>query len=504
MKKIIIFFCISILYLNIQAQNQFDALRYSQHFYTGTARFSAMGSSFGGLGADLSVLSTNPAGIAIYQRSELSVTPSLSYNQTVADYSGRSMTDNKYGFNLGNIGFVGTFKDDSESNEWKNVNFGISYNKLSDFNQGILIEGTNNKGSMLESFARNLSGYNSSDVLNYYENDLPELYSIYAEALAWDCYLLDQVPNSNPAVYSTIYNGNYGETQRKSIINTGKMGEFAFSFGANYSHILYIGGTFGLQNINYTQSSSYKEINNNAAVNLNFFEFKQNISTTGSGANFKFGAIFRPIEAVRIGMAIHSPTFYNLTDEWNYSMTANYKTPLTINGQPSSTISAPPNSDKIKSEYQLTSPLKMIASLGVIIPRLAALNFEYEYVDFSTARLDSKDYNYETENSNIQTQFTVASNFRAGAEFMFGPVRLRGGYAIYGSPYNKDFLSLDASRTSISGGIGLNTKLFYMDMAYIYSKNKETSPLYDGFVDEPVPTLNITRTEIMLTLGIRF
>lgn len=44
--------------------------------------------------------------------------------------------------------------------------------------------------------------------------------------------------------------------------------------------------------------------------------------TTGTGFDLKLGAIFRPIDdsAFRFGFAIHTPTWYTLTDKYNSSI----------------------------------------------------------------------------------------------------------------------------------------------------------------------------------------
>ena len=66
-----------------QAQNEEDALRYSQLFDAGlTARSLSMGGAFGALGADMSEMSINPAGIAVYRRSVFSITPTYMYDNT--------------------------------------------------------------------------------------------------------------------------------------------------------------------------------------------------------------------------------------------------------------------------------------------------------------------------------------------------------------------------------------------------------------------------------------
>jgi len=81
------------------AQNVDDALRYSQIFYTGTARFMSMSGAFTALGGDLSTLSQNPAGIGVFRSSELSLSPQLFHSKTSASFNGTT-DDYLYNFNL--------------------------------------------------------------------------------------------------------------------------------------------------------------------------------------------------------------------------------------------------------------------------------------------------------------------------------------------------------------------------------------------------------------------
>jgi hypothetical protein len=105
MRKIFILF-IGLLSINLSAQNEIDALRYSQQNIFGTAKFNSMGGSFGALGGDFTTLSYNPAGISLYQNSELSFTPSFSMVETNTSLNENNSTNNKFGSNLSIFGFV--------------------------------------------------------------------------------------------------------------------------------------------------------------------------------------------------------------------------------------------------------------------------------------------------------------------------------------------------------------------------------------------------------------
>ena len=59
----------------LRAQSLYDAIRYSDLEVGGTARTVGVGGAIGALGADFSVLSTNPAGLATYRRAEFVFTP---------------------------------------------------------------------------------------------------------------------------------------------------------------------------------------------------------------------------------------------------------------------------------------------------------------------------------------------------------------------------------------------------------------------------------------------
>ena len=65
----------------IVSQNIYDALRYSNNEVEGSARFSAMSGAFGALGGELSAISINPAGSAIYSKGMASITFGNNYTK---------------------------------------------------------------------------------------------------------------------------------------------------------------------------------------------------------------------------------------------------------------------------------------------------------------------------------------------------------------------------------------------------------------------------------------
>lgn len=520
--QIVIFSSTIILF----AQNQIDAIRYSEQFYQASAKSIAMGNSLSAVGADMSVLATNPAGMAVYKKSHFEITPAFVMSNTDGTYNnGLTRNEQSYGFKVTNFGWVGVIR--MEDSDWKQISFGISYNRLNDFTQEVVVNGTNSAGSILDYFV-----YNANSPHNDVYGDR---YSSYREALAWDTYLLEQ--DENGEYYNFVVDeGAYGEYQRKQIIRSGGAGEWDFSIAANFNDVFYMGGTFGLRSIDFEQNTTYTENDFTAVfrpsvddpnemlqVNPEELVFKENLKTKGGGFNFKFGMLFQPVKFMRFGAAIHSASFLNFADTYNTSIYARYPTSDSNGDYDYYFDSEPGNFD-----WKLTSPFRANAGLTFIFESYkvgefytapAILSFEYEYVDYSNMNLKeyySGDYTFDNENEIIKNQFGESHNLRAGLELNFGIFKIRGGYALYSSSYTGATDLLDNARFVYSGGIGFGSKNAYVDLAYSYSQNPETIYLYDATTNYPnnpigsqyasEPTADLIRNShfATATFGFRF
>lgn len=484
MKKIL-FIITSLLISNyLIAQNEVDALRYSQNFYGGTARSVSMGSAFGALGGDFSCLSTNPAGIGVYRKTELTFTPSLFYSSNKSTYLGSGFSDYKYNFNLNNFGFVAAFNS-GEDNGWVNLNIGFGYNRLNNFHKNVLIKGANDNNSMTDYFALRANGQSPDELISDG--------SYFNEGLAWDSYLINPDTSISNLYHSAF--GNYGEIQRKSIKSEGSLGEYLFSMGANYSHKFYLGGTIGIQSVKFEENSVYKELDeDNIIDNFSSFTFNQHLKTSGAGFNFKLGTIFRPVDWVRFGFAIHTPTLLVLEDVYSNSIESDLE---------DTTLSF--SSKEGKYLYELSTPLKAMGSLAFIIKKVALISVDYEFVDYSTARLRADDYDFYDENNNIQMNYTAASNIRAGAEYRFENYAFRGGYSIYGNPFNTSNMDNNTTRTSYSLGFGIREENFFFDLAFVHSISKEKYYLYNpNMVKNDPATISTTNNQVLATFGFKF
>ena len=482
MKKITLLILIVLSSGLLFSQNEVDALRYSQQYYGGTARYLALGGAFTALGGDISSITLNPASAGVYTKSEFTFTPTFFYSTTNSNYNDSKNYDYRYNVNINNIGTV-LSSGKLDDNGLSTLNFAFGYNRLNNFNNRTLISGVNNTSSYTDYFAQLANGRS----INNFNN--------YAEGLAWDGYLIDQTDSSSLS-YKTSFD-SYGETQRRSVYSKGGSGNYFAALGLSYQKKLYVGLSLNVDVINYSESSIFDETDPDDKISdFNSFTYTQHLNTTGSGFNMKLGFIARPFNWVRFGAAIHTPTFYKLKDVYNSSLTTSF------NNKTKSISEGPVNGEY---NYQLNTPFRANAGLAFVIKKAAIISVDYEYLDYSTARLRADDYPFYDENNTIETAYIATGNIKAGIEYRLGPVSLRAGYAMYGSPYRSDLSNSDAILTSYSGGFGVRTSDMFFDLTYVLSQKSENYYLYnpENIALNPAK-INYSANKIVATLGLKF
>lgn len=459
------------------AQNEMDALRYSQiNYMGGTARFSAMGSSFGGLGADFSGIGVNPAGLGLYRKPEITFTPAFFTNNTTSKYNGSETSDMKTNFNFSNFGLVFAHAEDGNEQEWKGVGFAFGYNRLNNYHSSLLMSGTADSSSLLDIYLNSAQGFTDANTLDP-----------FGAQLAWNTWLIDTINAGN--YYHVI--PQYGQKQTKNVTTRGHLGEMVFALAGNYANKLYLGASFNLPMLSYTEQSEFTEsVENDTTYNLRSYTVSQYLSTTGSGFNLKLGLIFKPTDFIRIGGAFHTPSVMKMSDDYSTTISSKFASASYESESPMGAF-----------DYSLITPGRLVASVGVVIKKFAALNVDYEYVDYANARLHSEGYEFTAANQAIQEKYTDAGQLRIGAEFKLAPLSIRAGYTISESPY-KDGVN-DGARTSYSLGFGIREKNTFLDFAYVLSEMKEDHYFYDPSMVAPV-TNTSRSSNYLLTLGFKF
>ena len=470
------------------AQNELDALRYSQSDVIGTARYSGMGGAFGALGGDMSAMSVNPAGIGVFTLSTGSVSLGILSAGTNATYLGTESSDVKMNANISNAGFVARFKrrrGQEKQWAWKAFHLGVSYNRTGNFQRRTSVIGVNEHSSIVDGWVSQLN----NDGIHY--ADIPTTFapgSEFANAdMAWGTFLIDTVPGS---VNSYIRNvaPYYGQTQQVRETTRGSMGEIALTFGGNFGNALYIGTTIGIPRLNYELERTYSENDAQDTIS-NFASLSKTdyLRASGNGFNIKFGMIYRPVKWLRLGAAIHSPTWYEIDEEFTSTMNSD----LGIAGQ--YTLSTANGA----FDYRLQTPFRAIGSLAFVVGKVGLISADYEYVNYALAQLKSRSYSFDSENASVKNRLHWAGNIRVGTEWRIDVFSIRGGFAINGDPYSGGY-NFDNTRYSL--GAGLRLKRFSIDLTYNLHRLVDSYELYTAAIAETVTMQH----SVITTVGFRF
>ncbi len=496
MKKLVYTISIVLLACSTFAQDLTDALRYSNYHINGTARSAAMGNAFGALGGDFTSLSINPAGAAVYRSGEFTFTPSVGQISIDGTYLESSNTDSKYNVTVNNLGYVTTIPTGENSETGLvSLSFGLGFNRLGSFSMNMLAEGANANHSLLEYFTNSVN----NPVIN------SDNFDPYYERLAWDTYLLNY-DDQTKEYFNDITDNGYGQSQRKTTDRRGYINEYLVSFAANFNHKLYLGATLGIHDVYFKENADLYEFDaKNNIPYFNDFNFNTYLKTTGNGFNLKLGVIFKPTENLRLGAAIHSPTFYKFNDSYDSGM----KSSITYPDGGAESYSANPDKRGIY-DYEIETPLKAILSGAYVIGKSGLISIDYEIVDYSTSKLKngSDGYNFYDENISIQKAYKTVGNLHLGGEYRVNKnFSLRAGFENFPSVYQSSYMDTknmnsNSSYSTVSGGFGYKQGNIFFDTAIKRIMNDEYLKLYPGSPD--MANYTSTQNEVIFTLGYKF
>ena len=480
----------------MKAQDLADALRYSNIQVQGTARSAAMGNAFGALGGDFTSASINPAGIGIYRSSEFTVTPISGSTRVESMFLGTGREDSDYKFSLSNMSYVYAVPVAGQTESGiVSINFGVGYNRVKDLNSNAVIQGYDVEGSYMDYFADRANQGTWSD---------------FYEELAWKTDMLIYDEN-NDEYYSDLQDAGYGQSFRKTYSKNGSIDEYSFVMGLNFNHKLYLGIAWGVNDVYYREGTSIYEADENRNIPyFNDFQFNSNFTTYGIGHNFKFGAIYKPVNELRLGVSIHTPTYYYLHDDFSTTMFSY----ITYNdGDEHYEENSPYN----EYDYHLNTPMRATFSGAYIIGKKGLVSVDYELVNYGNAKLRNggDGYDFYDENQEINEAYKTSGNLRIGGELMATKnVSLRGGFEYHGSAYNENAfgtnqLNSDANLMVYSGGIGYRTGLFFADLAYRYSTVKDfdypyPTPVSTIYPEPEAASFKSVKNDILFTIGFKF
>lgn len=494
-----------------------DVLKYSWQPVSGTARINAVGGAMGSLGGDISAIFTNPAGLAFYKTTDFVLSPGYSFLKNKSNYRGTNASDKDNGLNFGASGIVGGWKG---AGKWTNKSLSFAVTRTANFNNRVFFQGKNDFSSGAEQYAAEAanSGLAIDDVAG--SNQV----SFGTRMAAWN-FLIDtaSIPGHNGkdvvsmAMWDALKNGGNFLVDQSSLVETsGGITELALGYAANMDDKFYIGGSVGLPILRYEKNSTYRESDatGNTNNNFNFYELKETFTTKGMGINAKLGVIVKPAESFRLGLAVHTPTWYDLTDGYVGRMDVNLDRYRTNPGTTSITSTSLNNGEDPTYQYSLVSPWKFMLSGSYVLREIedvrkqkGFLSADLEYVTYKSNKFrDSDDAGnnsyYDGVNQVIKDYYKNAINFRIGGELKFTTIMTRLGFAYYGNPYADK--ELKANKMFISGGLGYRNQGIYVDLTYVHGLQKDANFPYR--LSDKANTFATTKGSggnVMLTLGFK-
>ena len=542
MKSKYIFFAVSLFAaLSANAQETYENAKLAGEDLNGTARYVGMGGAMEALGADISTIGSNPAGIGLFRHSNVSLSAGLLMQSDGKEFSNGKKTN----LSFDQIGGVYTTRTGQKSF----LNFGFNYHKSKNFDYilnaaGSLNGSSQNKQSYIKGILANensggffvLKDKNGKNV-GYVEapspnNPSPNVASTWSQIdyLYWNSL----IPGS-----TGTYNYEKATGYTLDRAHTGYIGNYDFAVSGNLNDRVYLGLTFGMKDVNYKGYSEYREnLNNNPGVLV-----RDERKVTGSGFDITAGVIVRPVaeSPFRIGAYVKSPTWYDLTTSNTtglvYAQGTKNKESYISNSY----------------DFKMWTPWKFGFSLGHTIGNNIALGATYEYENY--ANINSRvnnggyyDYYYDQyyessipdKNMNAHTKEVLkgVSTLKLGIEYKpVSNVALRMGYNYVGAKYASDrqkdpglasFGTAYSSTTDYTNwgeinrftlGVGYQVKKFNIDLAYQYSAQKGSFAPFSNVKDitytsgtTKITESNIAsntdvknnRSQLLLTLGYRF
>jgi hypothetical protein len=486
----------------LYAQYASDALRFSQGNYGSSSRFKGLGGAQIGLGGDMSSLGANPAGLGMFTRSEFSITPEFNNASADAVYLGQRTKDSKNHLNLNQAGAV--FYTPIRKRQGADLNkgalsivWGVGFNRTNDFNANFRYDGQNGQNSMTDYFAQIATGVTQD---KFGDNSL--------EAKAYDSGLIVADANDPTRYYAATEVPN---VQQNYDFRTGSTSEFNVAAGLNISNQLYLGASLGFVNIRYDRNSEFLESGvqtlNDLTTEDYSFSYRINQLTDGSGINGRLGLIFKPTSTLRIGATFQTPTWLHIQDNWSESLYTEY---TASNG---GVTTFPTQADNYLTEYNLRTPYKGSLGASLILGNNALISADIDYIDYASMKLSNSD-NYLSNstiadnNAEVKDQYTGAINYRVGGEYKLGPVALRAGFGLNGSPYADDDDNVFDTKI-YSGGLGYRYNNYYFDVAYQRVETTNTFSPYQLALNNPVgpapvANVNFAKNNVFLTFGVRF
>ncbi len=474
------------------AQNEDDALRFSNTFGAYSNRAIGMGGAYTALGADITNFFQNPAGIAAYKKQNMEFGLSLLSRSTQVDFNNRVSSTGSTGLGINTFGFTSTFG--TAGSGWGPWIYGLAYGRTQSFKRKYDLESSDNQSSLLDVYTNQLNDYNPANA------DVTASFP-FGAGLAWQTYLINP-GTTDPYVHVGIDNNTF--TRRQHVEETGYVRETCLSVARAFEEKLFLGVSFAFRKVVFEKNSTYSESfsSNGTAVNYSLIEDNNtsDVLTKGPSVQAKLGVQYVPSPYVRLGAFWHSSCKQSISDNFSAKMESSIG---------ANNYSYPPPAEPNKNvfDYGFQIPTVVGAGAALILGNFGILSADYESSDFSKMTMygiTGGTSEFALENQAIQENFKRVHKGRLGTEFRLGDVyRLRAGVGYRTSVYTD--LAQKPAEPLFNWNVGGGYKKddFYCDGALMITKNKDGYFLYDPSLISMASIDNLL-VQVSFSFGVRF
>lgn len=473
-----------------------EALMFSRIRVGGTARIQAMGGAQIALGGDLSLAYSNPAGLGMYNRSDVTVTPAFNTTNISSAYFGNTKDASQSTFILPHLGIAFHADQDGRKGLWGGT-LGITFNRINDFNEQFSYSASNPHNSLIDYFVvdANKNGDVSQFAPGGYQYNRPT-------GLAYYNYLVNPQSVLNPPgptdQYFTVVTGI--PLQTETVKNTGAQNQWNLSYGVNFNDKVFLGAGLGIVSLKYSSDKQYSEQFTETGHPMSPMKLHESLSMNGTGINFTVGTIIRPITPLQIGLSIATPSAIEIEETYNAYMSTSWDSVQYANGVSSHEAFT----DNVTSTYSLSTPWKISSGLAYFFQKRGFLTADVEWISYGKTRY-SGGGDWSADNDIINNTYQSTFNLRFGGEYRWNNFRFRAGYSYMPDPFRTPENNVNREIISLSGGVGYRTEKFYIDLAVIRSRGDMSYRPYQLYYAlDPLVTQTRKSTVVMITVGLPF
>lgn len=279
----------------------------------------------------------------------------------------------------------------------------------------------------------------AGSIANYGDTDDPSYYWRYRATTEGYSNTGKKDANGN-YIYDIFLAGPLNQAYSRNI--TGSKYDVLFNVGFNFGDTFFVGANLGVTSLNYNYDECYKEAAENpSAFEIDFgdkgktcfsdYRTRYSYTADGSGVFGKIGFLWRPVDGLRVGAAVQTPTIMEINERWIQDVNLNY-TDASFNGSA--------KTPEGEYSYRLRSPYRLNAGAAFTFAGMALISADYEMTDYSTMKFMSKDGGWSNDtfsslNDQIRNCMGVSHMVRIGAEFKPLPeIAVRAGYNFTTTP----------------------------------------------------------------------